>query len=169
MSISIDGFVAGTKAGSDWNLRGGSPDSAAWVREIIAGAGIHAVGRNLFESWASFWPTSDSPMAAPVNDIPKIVFTHQRDYVPSGLSDAGKKSPSAESWTNPRVASGRLEEEIAALKAEDGAYILAQGGVEFARSLVAAGLIDEYRFAVLPVALGQGENIFSRLPDELDL
>lgn len=38
-----------------------------------------------------------------------------------------------------------------------------------ARSLIAAGLVDEYRFAVLPVALGSGEALFAGLADELDL
>jgi dihydrofolate reductase len=41
--------------------------------------------------------------------------------------------------------------------------------VEFGRSLVQSGLIDEYRFAVLPVVLGSGEGLFTGLKDELKL
>lgn len=47
--------------------------------------------------------------------------------------------------------------------------MLAQGGTDFCRSLVSAGLVDEYRLVVLPVVLGAGAGIFSGLQDELDL
>ena len=40
-------------------------------------------------------------------------------------------------------------------------YLLAQGGVHFARSLVETGLIDEYRLVVHPVILGGGERLFA--------
>jgi dihydrofolate reductase len=50
---------------------------------------------------------------------------------------------------------------ITRLKRErsDG-YLLAHGGARFARSLVEAGLIDEYRLLIHPVVLGAGERIF---------
>jgi riboflavin biosynthesis pyrimidine reductase len=38
-------------------------------------------------------------------------------------------------------------------------YLLAHGGVRFARSLVETGLIDEYRLVVHPVVLGAGERL----------
>ena len=44
-------------------------------------------------------------------------------------------------------------------KRTDG-YLLAHGGVRFARSLVQTGLIDEYRLVVHPVVLGAGEPLF---------
>jgi dihydrofolate reductase len=169
MSTSIDGFVVGGRGESDWMFRGSTPDSAAWVFETLAGAGIHAIGRRSFESFASFWPTSDGPMAAPMNDIPKVVFTRQPTFNPGSLSAEPSQSLAALSWTQARVASGDLTEEINNLKQEPGNYILAQGGLDFCRSLVHAGLVDEYRFAVLPVALGSGEGLFTTLQDELDL
>jgi len=42
-----------------------------------------------------------------------------------------------------------------------GRDILAHGGVGFAQSLVATGLIDEYHLMIHPVVLGQGRNPFS--------
>lgn len=41
--------------------------------------------------------------------------------------------------------------------------ILAYGCARSAQSLVAAGLVDEYRLAIHPVALGQGKPLFSGL------
>jgi dihydrofolate reductase len=169
MSTSFDGYVAGARAESDWMFRGSTPDSAAWTLDILRGAGLHLLGRGLFEFWESFWPTQTTPMAAPVNDIPKALFTHDPGYRPQ-LHPATEESASAASWRDARVLSGDLAETVGALKEEPGdGYILVNGGIEFARSLVREGLVDEFRVPVLPVALGAGESVFTDLREELDL
>ena len=168
MSLSIDGLVAGARAESNWMLRAGTPDSAAWVLDTIAGAGTHIMGRALFESWVGIWPTAPGPMSEALNSTPKVVFTRQQEFDPA-VGGADSEPSSAESWRQARVASGDLTAEIEALKQEPGDYLLAHGGIAFARSIVQAGLIDEYRFVVLPVALGTGHGIFTDLTDELDL
>src|SRR5580698_11483762 len=33
------------------------------------------MGRVTYEEMAKFWPTSDHPIAAPMNEIPKVVFS----------------------------------------------------------------------------------------------
>ncbi|ROP66811.1 dihydrofolate reductase family protein [Curtobacterium sp. PhB115] len=169
MSMSLDGYVAGRRAESDWMFRGGSPDSMAWVRDIVAGAGVHAFGRKTFETISGFWPTAPGPIASPMNTIPKVVFTTQGDFDPRTMPVADPDSPAVATWTGARVASGPLDAEVAALKDEPGGYVLAQGGTDFGRSLVRAGLVDEYRLAVLPVLLGSGDGVFTELRDELDL
>jgi len=64
-------------------------------------------------------------------------------------------------WDETTIATGDLADAVTRLKRErSGGYLLAHGGVRFARSLVATGLIDEYRLAVHPVVLGAGERIF---------
>ena len=59
------------------------------------------------------------------------------------------------------IATGDLAEAVMRLKRErpDG-YLLAHGGVRFARSLVQTGLIDEYRLVIHPAVLGTGERLF---------
>ncbi|WIE70519.1 dihydrofolate reductase family protein [Curtobacterium sp. MCJR17_020] len=169
MSMSLDGFVAAPRAESNWMFRGGSPDSMAWVLDVVAGAGVHAFGRKTFETISGFWPTAPGPIAEPMNRIPKVVFTTQREFDPRTVAVPDPGSPAAATWTGARVAAGLLEAEVAALKQELDGYVLAQGGTGFGRSLVRAGLVDEYRLAVLPVVLGSGDGVFARLPDELDL
>jgi dihydrofolate reductase len=65
-------------------------------------------------------------------------------------------------WGETTIAAGDLIEAITRLKQEcsDG-YLLAHGGTRFARSLVEAGLIDEYRLVIHPADLGTGERTFS--------
>ena len=94
---------------------------------------------------APHWPTSTDIYAAPMNEIPKVVFS-------STLTDPA--------WADTRVVSGDLAAEIAKLKAEDGGPLLLHGGASFARALAALGLIDEYRLYVHPVALGDGLPLF---------
>jgi dihydrofolate reductase len=65
-------------------------------------------------------------------------------------------------WAKTTIAKGELAKAITRLTQEpfDG-YLLAHGGVRFARSLVETGLIDEYRLVTHPVVLGAGERIFN--------
>ncbi|WP_280953203.1 dihydrofolate reductase family protein [Rhizobium sp. L43] len=67
------------------------------------------------------------------------------------------------------MASGDLAEEIAKLKAQEGKPIIAHGGVRFARSLVALGLVDQFALIVAPVALGKGLPLFSELAGPMPL
>jgi dihydrofolate reductase len=83
-----------------------------------------------------------------MNAIPKVVFSD---------------SLSCADWGVTTIARGDLTAAVTRLKSErpDG-YLLAHGGVRFARSLVQTGLIDQYRLVVHPVILGAGERLFTQ-------
>lgn len=175
MSMTLDGFVGGPKGEIDWIFSTTSPDSVAWTVSAISGAGLHLMGSRTFRDMAAFWPTSTQPVAAPMNSIPKAVFS--RSGLAAGTSQAlvdaraddkagpAREPQGTESWRHPRVLSGDLAAEIARLKAEPGAFLLAHGGAAFARSLVETDLVDEYRLLVHPIALGSGLPIFARRHD----
>jgi dihydrofolate reductase len=147
MSISLDGYVAPPDGSSEWAAAGRSPDGASWTLETVSNAGKHVMGAGTYAAWAGFWPTASGPFAKPMNDIPKVVFS-------DSLESAD--------WPETTIASGDVTEEITRLKQEQtSGYLLAQGGSRFARSLVEAGLIDEYRLVVHPVVLGAGERLFT--------
>ncbi len=76
-----------------------------WKLDRVAKAGAHLMGRTTYLEMAGYWPRSAHPYAAPMNDIPKIVFS---------------KSLSEGSWPATRIARGDLAAEIAAIKAEPG-------------------------------------------------
>lgn len=178
MSMSLDGFVAGPKGEMDWVFRSFDKAARQWEAETLWVAGLHIMGARAFADMASWWPTSTEIYSAPMNQIPKAVFTRKgigragttaslenaREMRPDALGK--ERQPGAESWDHPYVASGNLKDEIAKLKAQDGDPILAHGGASFARSLIAAGLVDEYRLLVHPVALGKGMAIFDDVAGE---
>jgi dihydrofolate reductase len=147
MSVSLDGYVASVDGSTDWIVAGRSDDSTSWVVETVSNAGAHLVGAATYAEWATYWPDASGPFAKPMNEIPKVVFS-------DSLASAD--------WGETTIASGDLAEAIARLKQErsDG-YLLAQGGARFARSLVATGLIDEYRLVIHPAVLGAGERLFT--------
>lgn len=153
-------------------LRSRGEDSGAWVSQTLWNAGLHAMGSRSYNAMASYWPTSTDPMAAPMNDISKVVFTRQKSLdLDAGQrgAPAREPSPGAAGWASARIANGDLAEEMQRLKREPGKDILAHGGANFARSLVQLGLIDEYRLLIHPVALGSGLPLFSDLQQPLDL
>jgi dihydrofolate reductase len=187
MSVSLDGFVAGANGEVDWIFRTIAGDSTEWIVNTLSEAGAHMMGSRTYYDMAAFWPFSNTPLASPMNDIPKIIFSRKGikdgtrvDRTTRALADAnvhrmGGQSgvtPTAavlESWAEPTVAGGDLAEEVLRLKERPGNFILAHGGARFAQSLVASGLIDEYRLVIHPVVLGQGQPLFCGLHSPVHL
>jgi dihydrofolate reductase len=167
MSMSVDGFVSDLDGTNKW-MYGSDPESKAWAVATTWNASLHIMGSRSFLAMAGFWPTSTMEFAPPMNQIPKAVFSRQG---PAILRTVQSTAPLARSWAEAYVASGDLAEEIAQLKAQEGKPILAHGGVSFARSLIARGLVDQLMLGVHPVALGQGLPLFSGLaaPMRLEL
>ncbi|HEY4106374.1 MAG TPA: dihydrofolate reductase family protein [Polyangiaceae bacterium] len=177
MSVTLDGFMAGPAGEMRW-LFPAQPDPVAkqWIADMMWQAGAHLMGSRTYADMAAYWPKSDDVIAAPMNAVPKVVFSrsqHVNAATTQALVDASSAEPVpvdvAKSWAEPRVASGDLAQEIARLKAEPGKDLVAHGGVAFARSLVSSGLIDEYVLVVAPVALGRGQGLFSELAEPLAL
>ena len=121
---------------------------------LLRSVGAHLMGRKTYADMAVAWPGSDGPIAAAMNDIPKVVFS---------------RTLRTADWADSTIASGPLAEEIARLKQEPGAELMAHGGATFARALNREGLVDEYRLMVQPAALGAGMPIFDDLPASLHL
>jgi dihydrofolate reductase len=171
MSMTLDGYVGGPNGEIDWIMRTLDPDATAWIEQTLWSAGAHLVGRRTYADMVGYWPTSTESLAAPMNTIPKIVFSRSGslDLEPTtALRDATNAQRQSElpvvdpapGWNDTRVMGADLPEEIAALKAEDGKALLAHGGASFAQALVRDGLIDEYRLVVHPVVLGSGLSLF---------
>jgi dihydrofolate reductase len=155
MSMSLDGFVDSDRENPGTAIPEG-PELMQWKLDRISKAGAHLMGRVTYEQMSSYWPRSDDAYAAPMNDIPKVVFSKT-------LSDA------AATWPDTRVARGDLTTEIAAIKADPGPDVIVWGGARFAGALAAADLIDEYRLLVQPLVLGQGRRLFDQVPDSRHL
>ena len=77
MSVTIDGFVGGPNGELDWIFQTLGEDATAWTMDHLSQAGAHLMGRRTFHDMAAYWPSSTVAFAAPMNDIPKIVFSRK--------------------------------------------------------------------------------------------
>ncbi len=177
MSISLDGFVSGPGGEIDW-VFGNDEEAIAWSVQSISRAGVHIMGSRTFRDMAAYWPTAPGPFAGPMNGPPKVYFSRSgASETTRALVDARADTPSSapatdaatESWATARAATGDLRDEIARLVNEPGNEIVAHGGAAFAGSLVAEGLVDEYRLLTHPVALGRGLPLFAGLSSRIAL
>jgi dihydrofolate reductase len=150
MSMSLDGFVDSEREHPGMAVPEGD-ELKQWKLDHISKAGAHLMGRITYQQMSSYWPQSDDPYAAPMNDIAKVVFSRT-------LTD------DEATWPVTHVARGDLATEIATIKNEPGPDVIAWGGARFAGALAAADLIDEYRLLVQPLVLGEGRALFGDLP-----
>lgn len=155
MGVSLDGYVAGPDGdNSDWGLPPEDEAVTAWKLDSVRRVGTHIMGRVTYSEMAAYWPSSTLVYAAPMNNIPKVVFS--------------RTLPSAD-WPNSRIARGDLAAEIDTLRHEQGGDIMAHGGARFVQALSRRHLIDEYRLIIRPVALGSGLPLFKDLTTPLPL
>ena len=115
-------------------------------------AGTLLFGRRTYEGMADYWTKATGDIADMMNSIDKAVATRTLDEA---------------TWNNTRLLKGEAVEAVRALKAEDGKDIFVFGSANLLDSLLTAGLVDEYRICLAPVALGGGSPLFKPRESEL--
>jgi len=147
--ISLDGVV---EAPDQWHFPYFNDEMGAAVGESLAGADTLLLGRTTYEGFAEAWPAreaeggEDAEFAKILGDARKIVVSR------------GK--PDLTAWRNSEQLQGELVEGVAALKREPGGTIAMTGSVSIIRQLLAAGLLDELRLLVHPIAVRSGLRLF---------
>jgi dihydrofolate reductase len=106
-----------------WGVPPEDPALKARKLDWLSEAGLHLMGRTTYEEMAGFWPASDDEYAAPMNDIPKVVFS---------------KTLTKADWPQSTIASGDLAEEISALALRDGLPLFAGLTAPFVLDLIEA-------------------------------
>jgi dihydrofolate reductase len=160
MQMSVDGYASGPDGAFDWPQVG--EDLQSTFIEKLSTVGTFAYGRNVFGMMSGYWPIAgdlaeatrlDKEFAKIWLPKPKVVFSRTltgADY-------------------NATVAGGDLATEVAAAKERSDGDIAFFGGPTIAHALIDAGLVDEYRIFVHPVALGGGTALFPSRADRIPL
>lgn len=147
--ISLDGVAEIDPA---WHFPYFDDHMGAAVAEDYAGADVILLGRVTYDSFAGAWPEReaagdvDAAFAQELGDTRKLVATR-------GTGDLG--------WRNAERLEGDLVEAVTALRSEPGVgKVVVPGSLSVVRQLLAAGLLDELRLLVHPVAARRGERLF---------
>jgi dihydrofolate reductase len=151
-SVSIDGYFTDKDNKIDWAHagQGDDPEFTEWVSANASKGGALLFGRKTYQEMAAFWPT---PEAA-----------HQMPVVANGMNTARKyvvTNTIKPTWQNSQRLDGDLGAAVQQLKAASGTDITLLGSGDIATQLGELGLVDEYQFVIIPIALGSGRTLFS--------
>jgi dihydrofolate reductase len=155
-NITVDGSI---EMLGDWFSPQGQAgaDSSDLLEELHrqdrAADGL-LVGRRTFEDLRGYWPGQLEDATGIADYLNRV-----QKYVVSSTMTEPK-------WQNSTVLSGDPVEETEALKAKPGRDIVVTGSITLCHTLIAAGLVDEYRLFVYPLVQGRGRRLF---PDGFEL
>jgi len=122
--------------------------------DLVRNAGLFVYGRKTYQLMVPYWPDiaknpsgetkTDVEFAQAFNSVERIiVFSKTLDKVEG---------------ENTEIVRTNLKDEILKLKQERGKYLLT-GGVDIPSQLIKLGLVDEYRFVIHPVLVGEGRRL----------
>ena len=151
---SLDGYVADRDGSFDW----AAPDEEvhAFVNDLERPVGTYLYGRRMYETMV-YWETAHT-----LPDQPPFI----QDF--AGIWQAADKIVFSRTLEAVSSARTRIEREfdpkaVRELKATARADI-AVGGPGLAAHAIKAGLVDELRLFLVPIAIGSGNRV---IPDNL--
>ncbi len=152
--MTLDGFCDHTATIADDEIH-------QHYTELLKNADTILFGRITYQLM-EYWPTvvknptgnrSIDEFAVIIDNINKIVFSNTLKNV---------------EWKNTRLAERSIEEEIAALRQQDGNDILI-GSRSLIVTLLNLGLIEEFQLCIHPVIAGKGLPLFENIRDRVML
>jgi dihydrofolate reductase len=153
-NMTLDGVCDHTSGVADEGLH-------QHYSELVDNAGVILYGRTTYQLM-QFWQTllqnpsgkkSTDDFAISIDKIPKLIFSNT-------LKDTG--------WNSAEIAKRPLDEEVLALKQQEGKDILV-GSRSLIIQLLNSNLIDEFQICIHPVIEGKGLLLFDQIKDRIML
>jgi dihydrofolate reductase len=158
--LTTDGMYADAEGGLD-HYDPAEPEHR-FANDLLRDSGDEVMGRGMYEVMR-YWDEVDLDDPA-TPDVEREFATLWRatpkHVVSRGTPDLGP---------NATLLAGDVVDAVRAMKAGDGPDIGIGAGADLFATLAEAGLIDVYRFLIIPVALGQGKALFASLRAPLRL
>lgn len=138
--VTLDGDIGNPQV---WGSPYWDDEHAAYATKLLFAADALLLGRATYEGFVEAWPSRDGDFADRINSLPKHVAS---------------RSLQETTW-NATTIDGDLAEAVAALKEQPGEDILKFGTGEVDRTLIPAGLLDEFHLWIFPVLVGGGQRL----------
>jgi dihydrofolate reductase len=150
LAVSLDGYIEGPNQETDWMVF--DEETGIALNKFIQEIDIILYGRVSFERYGNYSPAEDSTSTEKgfydtVNKMKKYVFTSSKTTFEG----------------NPTVVNENIEQTIQNLKQQPGKNIWLYGGAGLITTFVNLHLIDEFRIAIIPIILGDGNPLFKNI------
>jgi dihydrofolate reductase len=164
MTVSLDGYFEGPNHDLSWHNV--DDEFNKFAIDQLEEADLILFGRRTYQLMEAYWPKAakdptiskeNLEVANLINNANKIVFSRT-------LAQVEEK----ENWKNVKLVREFDPSEIRRLKEQPGKG-MSVGGSDLAVSFIKAGLVDEFRFMVNPVVIGEGTPIFKGMGSKLNL
>ena len=155
--VTLDGYFEGSNHELDWHNV--DEEFNEFAINQLSEIGTLLFGRKTYQMMASYWA---SPMAMEDDPIVAGMMNSMKKMVAS-------KTLSEADWSNSKVISNNLADEISALKKQSGKDIAIFGSADLMSSLIDQNLVDDYRIIINPVILGSGRTLFQDLKSRINL
>jgi dihydrofolate reductase len=147
INITLDGCCDHTKFNPDDDLL------EHYMHLLRDDADLLVYGRKTYQLMVPYWPDIAKSQSETKADIEFAqAFVSKKKIVFSRSLDSAEDK-------NTRIVRTNLHDEMLKLKQEPGKNILV-GGVDIPSQLMELGLIDEYRFVITPIIVGEGRRLF---------
>jgi dihydrofolate reductase len=147
INITLDGCIDHTKFNPAEDLL------EHYTRLLRDDAGVLVYGRKTYQLMVPYWPDIAKSQSETKEDIEFAQAFDSKEKIVFSRSLASVDDK------NTRIIRTNLRDEILKLKKEPGKNILV-GGVDVPSQLMELGLIDEYRFVIMPIIAGEGRRLF---------
>ena len=146
INMTLDGCCDHTKLSSNDEIH-------EYYTHLMRDVDLLAFGRKTYQLMVPFWPDvakNHSGQTKAMNEFAQAFDSNNIIVFSQSLDTAEGK--------NTRIVRTNLQDEILKLKQEQGKNILI-GGVSIPSQLIELGLVDEYRFVVQPIVVGDGRRL----------
>ena len=152
--VTADGMYADADGGLDYYEP--AEDEHRYANALMHDAGDAVIGRGMYDVMG-YWDSLNLDDPA-VSDVEREFAVAWR-ATPKHVASRGRPSlgPHAD------LIEGDVVAFVRTLKAGDGPDIMLGAGADLLAELTRAGLVDLYRFLVIPKAIGQGKAMWSSL------
>ncbi len=152
-NITADGAIEMLGDWFDPQGKGDMSDLQAEMHRQDEQSDALVLGRQTFTDFRGYWRDLEDDTTG----VSASLNAQQKYVVSSTLTDP--------EWENTTVLSGEPVSEIRALKEQSGKDLVVTGSIRLTHTLIAAGLVDEYRLFVYPAVQGGGRRL---MPDGVE-